>query len=107
MGVGKQRPGVDLSRLTKQDARGVTRATLIGEGGPGAEAEREVLWSLLERYLKREVPELLRQNVRLCVLGDLSKLPPSSQAAVSTAQKALGRCNGMVLNLALSYGSRA
>jgi undecaprenyl diphosphate synthase len=91
-------------------SQGVEVLTLFAfstENWKRPEAEREVLWSLLERYLKREVPELLRQNVRLCVLGDLSKLPPSSQAAVSTAQKALGRCNGMVLNLALSYGSRA
>jgi undecaprenyl diphosphate synthase len=71
------------------------------------EQERTVLWSLLERYLRREVPELLRQNVRLQTIGDLSRLPDSSRKALVNAQKALSNCSGMVLTLALSYGARA
>ncbi|MFN7684169.1 MAG: polyprenyl diphosphate synthase [Oligoflexia bacterium] len=91
-------------------SRGVEVLTLFAfstENWKRPEQERSVLWSLLERYLKREVPELLRQNVRLHVMGDPGRLPSSSVAALKAAQVQLAHCTGMVLNLALSYGARA
>lgn len=91
-------------------SRGIGALTLFAfstENWKRPEAERKVLWGLLERYLRREVPELLRQNVRLQIIGDLSRLPESSRKAIATAQQSLSHCSGMVLTLALSYGARA
>jgi len=91
-------------------SQGVEVLTLFAfstENWKRPEAERSVLWGLLERYLRKECSELLRQNVRLKMIGDASRLPESSRKALESAEKTLSSCNGMVLNLAISYGSRS
>src|SRR6476661_6775401 len=37
--------------------------------------EVSFLMSLLQRYLKRETGNLVKQNIRFSVIGDMSKLP--------------------------------
>lgn len=91
-------------------SQGVQVLTLFAfstENWKRPEAERSVLWGLLERYLKKETTELLRQNVRLRMIGDASRLPESSRKSLESAERALSSCTGMVLNLAISYGSRS
>ncbi len=91
-------------------SQGISALTLFAfstENWKRPEAERTVLWGLLERYLRKEVPGLLRQNVRLQIIGDQSRLPESSRRAIASAQHVLSQCSGMVLTLALSYGARA
>jgi undecaprenyl diphosphate synthase len=70
------------------------------------EAERTVLWKILHRYLKREVPELRHQNVRLRIIGDRSRLSPELVHAIDAAERALECCSGLQLNVAISYGAR-
>ncbi len=70
------------------------------------EQERVILWRLLGRYLKREVPELKRRNVRLRVIGDRSRLDPALREAIFRAEEALASCDGLQLTLAISYGAR-
>jgi undecaprenyl diphosphate synthase len=89
---------------------GVEALTLFAfstENWKRPESEREVLWALLERYLRREVPRLDEQNIRLRVIGERHRLPASAARAIEQAERALSGNTGMVLNLALSYGSRA
>lgn len=70
------------------------------------EAEREVLWKLLVKHLRRQVPNLMKQNVRLRVMGELDRLPVDAQEEVSKAVATLAQNTGLVLTFAVSYGSR-
>jgi undecaprenyl diphosphate synthase len=91
-------------------SQGVGALTLFAfstENWKRPELEREVLWSLLRRYLRREVPELKKQNVRLRTIGDVSRLPEAARRELDSAKVQLSSCTGMVLTLALSYGARA
>jgi undecaprenyl diphosphate synthase len=65
------------------------------------------LMHLLEFYLKQEIPELNKNNVRLAAVGRLHELPQTAQRQLDKSIDALSRNTGLTLVLALSYGGRA
>jgi undecaprenyl diphosphate synthase len=73
-----------------------------------ARPKTEVLFlmRLLERYLTKQLWQLIRENVRVSVIGDLAKLPLNIVRSIHEAMKATAQNSGLHLILALSYGSR-
>src|SRR5579883_1558729 len=69
-------------------------------------AEVEMLWRLLRFYLRREVSELNRNNVRLNAIGRLDLLPDSVQAELQEGIARTSSNTGLQLNLAIAYGGR-
>jgi undecaprenyl diphosphate synthase len=65
------------------------------------------LMSLLEEYIQREADELEAQGVRVQMLGDLDRLAPAARAAVDRVMAQTAKNATLVLNLFISYGSRA
>jgi len=65
------------------------------------------LMSLLEEYIQREADELEAQGVRVQMLGDLDRLAPAARAAVDRVMAQTAKNSTLVLNLFISYGSRA
>jgi undecaprenyl diphosphate synthase len=70
-------------------------------------AEVTALMHLLEFYLKQEIPELNKNNVRLTSIGRIRELPESGQKQLQRSIDALSKNTGLTLVLALSYGGRA
>jgi len=70
-------------------------------------AEVSALMHLLEFYLKQEIPELDKNNVRLAAIGRIHELPGSAQKQLAKSIEALSKNTGLTLVLALSYGGRA
>jgi undecaprenyl diphosphate synthase len=68
--------------------------------------EVTALMMLLKRFLVSERDELLTQGVRLNILGQKEKLPTEIQKEADRTVAMTMNNQGMVLNLALSYGSR-
>jgi undecaprenyl diphosphate synthase len=68
--------------------------------------EVDFLFRLLKEYLKGEVPNLNKNNVRLNYIGRIHELPPDVQDALEEARLATNANTGLVLTLALNYGSR-
>ncbi len=68
--------------------------------------EVEGLWRLLRYYLRREVPNLLRNNVRLGTLGRTEALPLSARRELEQSIERTSACTGMRLSLAINYGGR-
>jgi undecaprenyl diphosphate synthase len=62
---------------------------------------------LLREYLRREMPLIQRNNIRLRFLGRLSELPAGIEQDVRDAMAKTTKNSGMVLCLALNYGGRA
>lgn len=52
------------------------------------------------------VPDLIKNNVKVQVIGDIEKLPAGTQKAVYDAIEQTKNCTGMILNFALNYGGR-
>lgn len=70
-------------------------------------AEVRALMHLLEYYLRQEIAELNRNDVRLEAIGRLDELPERVRRALEQARAALARNRGLTLILALSYSGRA
>jgi len=69
--------------------------------------EVTALMRLLKEYLLKEREEMIENNIRLCAIGRLEDLPADVMGTLQETIKKTGHCDGMVLNLALSYGGRA
>jgi len=70
-------------------------------------AEVETLWRLLRFYLKQELPELQRNDIRLQAIGRLEALPPQVRRELESAVEATSANRGLLVNLAINYGGRA
>jgi undecaprenyl diphosphate synthase len=69
--------------------------------------EVSFLMKLLQTYLKRELSTFKKNNIRLEYIGRRRELPPEVQETMQWAQDATAKNTGMVLTLALNYGSRS
>ena len=65
------------------------------------------LMRLLRHYLRAEIEELNRNNIRLQSIGRQDQLPRTVQDDLGWARQTTGANTGMVLTLALNYGARA
>ena len=71
------------------------------------EDEVSELMRLLAWALKGETSELDKNNVRLMASGRIGGLPGAVQDQLAASIKKLSKNTGLILNLALNYGSRA
>ncbi len=68
--------------------------------------EVEALMHLLTRFARKEQAELIRQDIRVEVVGHLEALPKTPRMALQKLMLATKDCQGTTLSLALSYGGR-
>lgn len=64
------------------------------------------LMQLLIQTIRKEVPDLTKNNIRLHVIGDLEMLPEEAQQEMKEALDETAGNTGLNLILALSYSSR-
>jgi undecaprenyl diphosphate synthase len=69
--------------------------------------EVKALMGLLKEYLEKECEEMVKNNIRLNAIGRIEDLPLDVQRTLEETKKRTERCDGMLLNLALSYGGRS
>jgi undecaprenyl diphosphate synthase len=69
--------------------------------------EIEFLMQLLREYLRKEMPLLQKNNIRMRFLGRPDELPAAVQKDTREAAEATAKNTGMVLSIALNYGGRA
>jgi len=70
-------------------------------------AEIDFLMRLLRDYLRKELPVIQRNNIRLLVIGRPEQLPSEVQRDVARAMQQTAENTGMKLAVALNYGGRA
>ena len=70
-------------------------------------AEIDFLMRLLREYLRKELPVIHSNNIRLLVIGRSDQLPAEVLADVENAMEQTARNTGMKLTVALNYGGRA
>jgi len=69
--------------------------------------EVDFLMRLLREYLKQELPEIHRNNIRMLVIGRVDQLPEDVRSDVRDAMEMTAGNTGMKLAVALNYGGRA
>jgi undecaprenyl diphosphate synthase len=70
------------------------------------ESEINSLFSLINSGFAEKFPILKKEEVRVNFLGNIEKLPFSVKKTLQITKKALSANSGLVLNIALNYGSR-
>ena len=70
-------------------------------------AEIDFLMRLLREYLRKELPVIHRNNIRLLVIGRPDQLPDAVRTDVERAMRQTAGNSGMRLAVALNYGGRA
>lgn len=68
--------------------------------------EVDTLMYLIGWAIERELPELLENNVRINLLGDIERIPEDARKKLFEARDKTAHCTGMQLNMCLSYSSR-
>ena len=68
--------------------------------------EINALWNLLVEYLNKEVPKLVKNNIRLDTIGNPGGLPETVLKKLQWAKQITANSSGLKLILALNYGSR-
>jgi undecaprenyl diphosphate synthase len=68
--------------------------------------EVDALMNLLVDMVRQEIEDLMRNNVRLCALGNLSRLPEVTRRELEWGIERTKNNTGLQLNLAVSYGGR-
>src|SRR5579863_5805753 len=69
--------------------------------------EVEMSWRLLRTYLRLELPEMMRQQIRMNAIGRLDALPPQVRAELQDVLAETSGNRGLQVNLAINYGGRA
>jgi len=69
--------------------------------------EIDFLMALLREYLRKEMPLLQKNNIRMRFLGRIDELPAGVQNDARDAVEKTAGNKGMVLCVALNYGGRA
>jgi undecaprenyl diphosphate synthase len=108
--VGHREGALSVRAITREARRlGVEAITLYSfstENWGRPDDEVMALMGLLLEYLLSERGELLDNDIRLTHAGQVERLPSNVQDALYELEEASAHCESMVLNLALSYGSR-
>jgi len=68
--------------------------------------EIQFLLNLLESFLKEKIEKLVKNGVKLKIIGDLKKFPKKIQSSLKSAQTKTDKNKKLILILALNYGSK-
>ncbi len=106
------RAGIEPVRVTVETCArlGIQALTLYAfsaENWKRPRAEVDTLWRLLRLYLRRELPEIIRNNIQFTCMGRLDGLPAPVRQELEAAVEETSRNTGMRLNVAINYSGRA
>lgn len=106
------RRGAQAARRAVEAAghAGVEWLTLFGfssENWGRPEEEVRDLMGLLRFYLRNEVASLVKEGVRLRVIGERGRFSADIMDLIDEAEARTAGCAGLNLSIALSYGGRA
>ncbi len=95
-----------IKHASDQGIKYLTLYAFSAENWSRPAAEVSFLMGLLERYLKKETENLVKENIRFSIIGTVDKLPDGIKKHIHRAVEQTKDCTGLELCFALSYGSR-
>jgi len=110
--VAGHRAGVEPVRATVETCArlGIEVVTLYAfsvENWKRPRTEVDMLWRLLRVYIRKELPNLMKNGIRLCAIGRLEALPAAARHELLDAVETTSRNRRLLVNLAINYGGRA
>ena len=110
--IAGHRQGAEAVRRSVEACRelGVSYLTLFAfssENWKRPATEVDDLMGLLRLYLRREIAELAKNDVRLKIIGDRSKLSDDIRALIDEGESSTRQNARLTLTIAISYGAQA
>ena len=84
----------------------LTLYTFSTENWNRPQAEVDMLMELIAIAIERETPGLIENNVRLSIIGDMSRVPTDTFDRLMGCVQQTSHCTGLNLVLAISYSAR-
>lgn len=84
----------------------LTLYTFSTENWNRPQEEVDALMNLIVIAIERETADLIKNNVRLTMIGDFGRMPDFARRRLSKCMDDTAQCTGLTLVLALSYSSR-
>lgn len=84
----------------------LTLFTFSTENWNRPQAEVFMLMNALAALMLKKKKMLINRDIQFCTIGRKNRLPENVIASINEVTSATKQCKGMVLNLALDYGSR-
>ncbi|MHB0991366.1 MAG: isoprenyl transferase [Burkholderiales bacterium] len=109
--IAGHKRGVEMIRVMSRACalRGVDYLTLFAfssENWRRPEEEVSLLMDLFRYALEHEVRNLHKNNVRLKVIGDLSRFDPALEQLIQNSENLTAENTGLTLTIAANYGGR-
>ena len=105
--AGTQTARTTIETCARLKVKALTLYAFSVENWRRPKTEIDFLMELLREYLRREMPLIQRNNIRMKFLGRADDLPPAVQRDTREAAESTAGNTGMVLCVALNYGGRA
>ena len=64
------------------------------------------LFSLIDNYFIKEINNLIKNNIRINIIGKISNLPKKVKSRLIESMKRTRHCKKILVNLAINYGSK-
>ncbi|WP_050809604.1 isoprenyl transferase [Ochrovirga pacifica] len=87
-------------------AEAITLYAFSTENWKRPKLEVDALMTLLTKSLKKEVPDFMKNGVKVNAIGKLNDLPDNAQQTLKEVIKTTENNSKIILTFALSYGSR-
>ncbi len=95
-----------VEECVKLKIKCLTLYTFSKENWKRPKDEVNFLFDLLVLFLKREVENLKKQNIKLNILGNIEELPEKAKSVIKEICEITKKNTNMILNLALNYSGR-
>jgi undecaprenyl diphosphate synthase len=105
--AGARQIGVAARAAMDAGIKYLTLYAFSTENWKRPQGEVTVLMDLISEFAKSELPNMLRDGVRLRTIGRTADLPPLARQALEFAIKQTASNDKLTINIALSYGGRA
>ena len=95
-----------INQSIKKKIKYLTLYTFSSDNWKRPKIEINFLFTLLETYIDKEFNNLKKKNIKIKILGDISKFPEGLKIKLRKVEKKTDNNTLMQINLALNYGSR-
>lgn len=95
-----------IKQASKSDVKWLTLFAFSSENWSRPKKEVSMLMELFTRALKKEVPELHENGVRLSFIGDLTRFSEGLRKRINQVANLTKNNNKMILTIAVNYGGR-
>ena len=95
-----------ISESIKKKIKFLTLYTFSSDNWKRPKIEINFLFRLLENYIDKEFNNLKKKNIKIRILGDISKFPSSLKSKLRKVERKTNNNTLIQINLALNYGSR-